>query len=105
DFGREEGVDQVQILTSQSDTKKLPQIEAMISGQWQKIAATTEQNDVPAPAQIRRMATYEMHARGIDYLLMHDSAYGADAFPGVPEGWVLKLIAKGAGVRLYKTIW
>jgi len=57
------------------------------------------------PQNIRRMATYEMHARGVHYLLIYDSNYGAEDFAEDPEVWGLKLIGRSYEARLYQTIW
>ena len=57
------------------------------------------------PQGIRRMATYEMHARGIHYLMIGDTNNGAEDFAEDPEAWGLKLIGHTEGERLYQTIW
>ena len=46
-----------------------------------------------------------MHARGVHYLMIYDTNYGADDFAEDPEAWGLKLIGRGDGARLYQTIW
>jgi hypothetical protein len=51
------------------------------------------------------MATYEMHARGIHYLIVGDTNNGAEDFAEDPEAWGLKLIGHTEGERLYRTIW
>jgi hypothetical protein len=54
------------------------------------------------PARIPRYATYEMHARGVNYLLLSDTNYGSDQVRGDPDFWGLKQIVAGFGYRLYK---
>ncbi len=51
------------------------------------------------------MATYEMYARGIHYLMIADTNNGAEDFAEDPEAWGLKLIGHTEGERLYQTIW
>jgi hypothetical protein len=51
------------------------------------------------------MGTYDMHARGMHYLMIYDTNYGANDFAADPEGWGLKLIGRGSEWRLYQTTW
>ena len=57
------------------------------------------------PKNIRRMATYELHARGIHYLMIADRNEGAEDVAEDPESWGLKLLGHTEGERLYQTIW
>jgi len=82
------------------------QLESVNStGAWEKIADDPQTTHEPVPQGIRRMATHEMHARGVHYLMLYDTNYGAEDFAGDPEAWGLKLIGRGYGARLYQTIW
>ena len=47
----------------------------------------------------------QLHARGIHYIALFDTDYGADDIREDPEGWGLQEIARGFGARLYKDIW
>jgi hypothetical protein len=106
DFGREEPVDEVRLVVSgDSELTRLQLESASSTGTWDKIAEnpTVMQHDVPKG--IRRMATYELHARGIHYLLVADKSNGAEDFAEDPEAWGLKLIGHTEGERLYQIIW
>jgi len=106
DFGREESVDEVRLITSSDIIRTRQQLESMnAAGGWEKVADNPRQVSQPVPPDIRRMATYEMHARGVHYLLIHDSDFGAEDFAGDPEAWGLNEIGRGYGARLYQTIW
>ena len=106
DFGREESVDEVRLITSADSEQTRLQLESINpAGGWEKIADNPMTVHVPVPQGIRRMATYEMHARGVHYLMLYDTNYGAEDFAEDPEAWGLKLIGRGYGARLYQTIW
>ena len=106
DFGREQPVDEVRLITSSDFIKIRLQLEAMNpAGGWEKIADNPRQVSRAVPQNIRRMATFEMHARGVHYLLISDSNYGAGDFAGDPEAWGLKLIGHAEDAKLYQTIW
>jgi Dolichyl-phosphate-mannose-protein mannosyltransferase len=106
DFGREESVDEVRLITSSDSEHTRLQLESINpAGGWEKIADNAMTVHEPVPQGIRRMATYEMHARGVHYLMLYDTNYGAGDFAEDPEAWGLKLIGRGYGARLYQTIW
>jgi hypothetical protein len=106
DFGREESVDEVRLVASSDFERTRLQLESIgPAGTWEKIADQPATVDQPVPLGIRRMATYEMHARGIHYLIVGDTNNGAEDFAEDPEAWGLKLIGHTEGERLYRTIW
>lgn len=105
DFGREESVDEVRLITSYDFDYTRPLLEARTSAGWDRIAENPGVVYQAIPPDIRRMATREMHARGVRYLMLYDKNYGAEDFAKDPEAWGLKLIGRGYGARLYQTIW
>jgi hypothetical protein len=110
DFGQEESVDEVRLITSSDFIQIRLQLESMNTstnpaGAWEKIAENPRQVSLAVPQNIRRMATYEMQARGIRYLMIYDSNYGSEDFAEDPQAWGLKLIGRGDDARLYQTIW
>jgi hypothetical protein len=106
DFGREESVDEVRLTTSYDSEQTQLQLESVNStGGWEKIADNPQTVNLAVPPGLRRMATYEMHARGVHYLMLYDTNYGAQDFAEDAEAWGLKLIGSGYGARLYQTIW
>ena len=106
DFGQEESVDEVRLITSSDSEPARLELESVNAvGAWEKIATDPRAIPEPVPQEIRRMATREMHARGVHYLMLYDTNYGAEDFARDPEAWGLKLIGRGYGARLYQTIW
>ncbi|MEO5925939.1 MAG: hypothetical protein ABIR70_19120 [Bryobacteraceae bacterium] len=105
DFGRDEVVDEIRVETSSDSVSVRLQPEVIIEGAWQPLAAKLESKDVGPNLNARRMATYELHLRGIHYLLLFDSDFGAQDVRDDPEAWGLKQVAKADGARLYKTTW
>jgi hypothetical protein len=106
DFGRDESVDEVRVVTSTEFDRARLQVESLSSsGTWEKIADNPRRVSLAVPQNIRRMATYEMHARGIHYLMIWDSNFGAQDFAEDPESWGLKMIGRTDDARLYQTIW
>jgi hypothetical protein len=103
DFGRLENLDQVRMETSYDYLHIKTVLEALNeAGQWTGIAGDPVAKAIDPGPNIRRAATYEMKARGIHYLLLHDGDFGADDIQGDPEGWGLTPIAAGYGIRLYR---
>ena len=106
DFGRDESVDEVRLTTSYDFEPFRMQVESMNpAGRWDKIGENPRMVYQAIPPSIRRMATYEMHARGIHYLLVFDRNYGAADFADDPEAWGLTLIGRSGEAKLYRTIW
>lgn len=106
DFGREESVDEVRIETSpEYGTTRLVAEFMDTSGNWQKAGEVTKEAILPPNPQARRMATYALHSRGVHYLMLYDTSYGADDIRADPEAWGLKLVAAEPPARLYRTTW
>ncbi len=105
DFGKYELVDQVALDTSPDYLNVRLEVDVMDkSGAWVKAAFEPHDDVLPAPVAIRRWASRELHARGIDYILMNDTDWGAEDMREDPESWGFKEIAKGHGARIYKVV-
>ena len=106
DFSRAESLDQVKIETSYDyNLHSQVIVEAMNeAGKWVAIAHDSVNSVLPVDPQIRRMATQEMAARGVHYLLMNEGGFGADDIAEDPEGWGFTQVAVGYGFRLYRVI-
>jgi hypothetical protein len=105
DFGKYELVDQVAIETSLDYLNIRLQVDAMDkSGNWVKVAFEPHDDAMLAPVDIRRWAGRELHERGIDYILMNDTDWGAEDMREDPGSWGFKEIAKGFGARIYKVV-
>jgi hypothetical protein len=106
DFGSEQMVDEVRVVTSTDFERIALRVESLNSSNvWEKVAENPKLMAGTVPSAIRLMAIYEMRERGIRSLLIYDSNYGAAEFAKDPEAWGLKLVARGEDVRLYRTIW
>ncbi len=74
-------------------------------GRWSQIEATNLHGDrCRLQGNIRKAATYELKLRGVNYLLLRDTDYGAEDIRDDPESWGLKEIAVGFGARIYQVI-
>jgi hypothetical protein len=105
DFGKFEFLDQVTVDTSFDYANVRLQVESLEpSGRWVKISSDPKTEIIPERVDIRRCATRELHERGIDYILMNDSDWGADDMREDPASWGIKEIAKGYGARIYQVV-
>ena len=102
EFGKPESIDEVRIETSPDYLRIQLQLEVNEAGAWTRIASDPEERVVEVMASIRRAATFELHARGVNYVLMGDQDYGAEDMRDDPESWGLQQVAAGYGERLYK---
>jgi hypothetical protein len=103
-FGRAEGVDEVEMETSRASEWPIRlEVQTMdAQGRWVKVSGNPEERSVTPRGSIRRAATYEMRARGVNYLLMADSDWGTDEYNGDAAAWGLTAIARESGVTLYR---
>jgi hypothetical protein len=106
DFGEQTAVDEVRVETSNQSTWPMHlQVETInAQGRWQQITDQFEIQPHVFHGSIRRQATYEMHRRGVDYLLVMDNAWGADDFRDDPESWGLEVIGRSSHASLYKVM-
>ena len=51
---------------------------------------------------MRRAAAFELHARGIDYVLLKDTDWGAKDLAEDPARWGMTGLAYESGASLYK---
>jgi hypothetical protein len=105
DFGKYELLDEVRLDTSFDYLNIRLQVEAMNpSRRWVKISSDPKTTVIPPRVDIRLCATRELHERGIDYILMNDTDWGADDMREDTASWGLKEIAKGYGARIYQVV-
>jgi hypothetical protein len=74
------------------------------AGRWVKLGDDFANSPIDVKANIRRAATWEMHLRGVNYLLMGDTDWGSDDIREDPEAWGLKLVVARYGARLYQVM-
>ncbi len=105
DFGKYELVDEVRLDTSFDYANLRLQVEAMNpSGQWVKVASDPRTETIPAPVAMRKWASRELHARGIDYIVMQDTDWGSEDMREDPASWGFEVVATGYGARIYKVV-
>jgi hypothetical protein len=106
DFGREETLDQARIETSTDIVRARFELDAVnAAGQWEKIADEPGWKGVEVyNYSPRRMATRELLARGVNYLLISATDFGADDLRDDPEYWGVEEVASTPQARLYRII-
>jgi hypothetical protein len=105
DFGAERAVDEVRVEATDNDRyyQKTLQVEAMdAAGKWIRIADHPEERDLAVPNWLRRAAIYELHASGVNYLLMQDGEAGANDLADDPDAWGVEAVARARQSTLYK---
>jgi hypothetical protein len=73
-------------------------------GRWVAIAENPELRLLPIAGSVRLAATAELHARGVNYIMMHDAEWGARDLADDPEAWGLIPIARSGDAMLYQVI-
>jgi hypothetical protein len=105
DFGTQETVSEVRVETSEDDKYDVKlQVEGQIepNGPWVKIASEPVERPIPVPYWLRRAATAELHAKGVNYLLVRDSNFGASDIGEEPADWGLQVVAHPGNAILYR---
>ena len=104
DFGGEQTVDQVTVETSTDSARAAAmQVEMMDgAGRWVKLAGDPEMRDMAVPFWLRRAATYELRARGVNYMLVYDTDFGAGDYLDDPDSWGFEIVARTKDATLYK---
>ncbi len=103
DFSKPQSVDMITVVTCIDDSWIQTIVQVLDDlGNWQQVTGQASQDRVKFRSNIRRAATYELHVRGVNYLLLRDLDYGAEDVRDDPESWGLKEITVGFGARLYQ---
>jgi hypothetical protein len=103
DFGKPRLVDQVRLLVSSDTVHNYVCLRgADASGIWRELPASESPVSAPAQANLRAEATRELTARGIHYLLITPTTFGANDFDLNSEAWGMRMIAEAPGAHLYR---
>lgn len=107
DLGRDETIDEIRSETSpDSDSVRLQPEVKNVSGVWEDLRAELTILNAPPPVNARRKATYELHRKGVNYILVYDRSYDAKDVNADPVAWGLVEVGAVPGqARLYKSIW
>jgi hypothetical protein len=100
-FGAPVDIDRVELRTAQ-DQGKIEMHPEVCDGECQAIPVKLDKIDVPAPGDLRKLATRAVKARGVDYLFIDDPNWTAADMSKDPARWGLEFIAERAGNRLYR---
>jgi hypothetical protein len=102
DFGREQPVDQVRVELSDQDWTVRMRLEAMdANGVWTPLPAREELRQQQYEA-VRRAAAFELHAHGVDYVMLKDSDFGAQDLADDPARWGMTTLIYASGATLYR---
>lgn len=103
DFGGPETVDQVVLECSHDQYKVRLRLEGQTEpGDWRTLAGEPEQSNVQPRRGLRRAAADVLKSRGIHYLLLFDSDYGAADFRGNAAAWGVTPLGERGDARLYR---
>lgn len=102
DFGEETAVSRVVLECSQDHGQTRLKLEGLDAGGRWKLLGEPRFSDAAVPSDLRRRATEAVKARGVRYLLIHDSDFRAEDFRTRASEWGLRFLAERAGARLYR---
>lgn len=103
DFGGPTTIDSVRLDCSGDQYLVRMKLEGQEpSGTWKTLADSPQQAELPPPPRLRQAAIEEARARGIGYLVIQDSDFGADDFRQKAALWGIRLVGERKGLRLYK---
>jgi hypothetical protein len=103
DFGREQPMHQVRVELSDLDWRVRMHVETMdANGVWTPLEAREELREKQNEGSVRRAAAFELHARGVDYVLLKDTDYGAMDVAENPALWGMTRLVYASGASLYE---
>jgi hypothetical protein len=102
DFGHEQPVDQVRVELSDIDWNIRMRVEAIdTNGRWRPLPAREELRQTRYPGSMRRASAFELHVRGVDYLLLKDTDWSAKDVAEDPARWGMTRLVYASGASLY----
>ena len=72
------------------------------AGHWKTLSDTPQESVIAPIPDLRRMAGEELKTRGVDYLLVFGSDFGADDFRLRQQEWGIVQVGELGADRLYK---
>ncbi len=103
DFGEPKLLDQVSLLIASDALHNQVHLRGVdASGVWRDLPARQSIATAHVTANLRAEAICELLARGIQYLLVTPTAFGANDFNENSAAWGIRMIAESAGARLYR---
>jgi hypothetical protein len=102
-FGRPETVDALRVEYIFGEYSARMKLEGqMESGQWKTLKAEPETVLVDDMPGLRRAAVAAFLAGRVQWIVMEDSAYGADDLKTKTADWGITCVAQANGTRLYR---
>lgn len=103
DLGEPKSVDQITILVSSDEPRSHLILSGMdTGGAWRTFPAPASITTAHLDGNLREQAVRAIRARGIDYLLVTPSAFGANDFNENAAEWGIRLVGESQGTRLYQ---
>jgi hypothetical protein len=103
DFGREQPVDQARVELSDLDWKVRMRVETMdANGLWTPLPGHEDLRQKQIEGSVRRAAAFELHAGGVDYLLLKDTDFGAKDIAENPNRWGMTRLVYASGASVYR---
>ena len=103
DFGQEQPLDQVRVELSDLDWTVQMHVEVMdANGLWVPLPAREELRQQQYGGEVRLAAAFELHAHGIDYVMLKDSDFGAKDTAEDPARWGMTPLIYASGATLYR---
>ena len=105
DFGQPVALDEVRVEMPEDEWETRMRVEFMDEkGNWTPLAAEPKEVRNHIAGSLRREATREMHAKGVDYLFVKDEDNGAANFLEEFAEWGLALVAREHGAAIYRVV-
>jgi len=95
-------IDEARLVTAPEAGQPRVDLRGMDArGEWCDLSAQKSFSTLPVPSDLRRDAVRALVARGIGYLLVSPSTFGANDFNDHPSTWGIQLLGESEGTRLY----
>ena len=103
DFGRERTIDAVQLEGPTDCSARSLRLDGLTAGgKWTTLDPQRDMSPLDPSPFMGKAAMRELKQRGIDYLFLRDSDFGAAEVIESPEAWGLTLVGQAGGGRLYR---
>jgi hypothetical protein len=103
DFGAPEVVDSVRLLCTAGQYDMRMRVDGQTeSGRWLILDPKPQQAMVDDPVSMRRDAVAAIRARGVQWLLLYDSDFGAEDLKKNGAAWGVTCVGERNGGRLYR---
>jgi hypothetical protein len=103
DFGKPKLLDEVRLLVSSDALSNHLRLRgAGTDGVWRDLPAPRSAVPLLLQNNPRAEATHELAARGIHYLLVTPTTFGANDFDENAAAWGMRMIAESPGAHLYR---